>query len=128
MDLKTYIENDEDATKKRKLIATTISKALKAKKDEVIETEDSTMITVDCKSEYVKDTRYEIVVSQDYIKKYCRGMQHAIFIIVTKETNSHRNTDTTTVELNRLSEPEFLLLLNALKERFGNLDSDKKGC
>lgn len=120
---KSFLVDEEEGNKKRKKIADTIYKVVKKKalgKPE--EYDNATFIKFRCDSpECIKETIFEVTVAIDYWKRFARGMIRAVFITISKETNSHRNTDSMTIEVDRVSDHDFLKTLDSLKEYFKKL-------
>jgi len=121
---KGFLIDEKEGEKKRKKIADTIIKAVKKKLISKDETDNTTYIKFKC-DEGIKDTIYEIVVTIDYYKQYARGMKRAVYVTISKETNSHRNTDYMTIEVDRVNKVDFAQTIESLKNHFQNL-VDKK--
>lgn len=121
---KDFLIDEQEGEKKRKKIAATILKIVKKKLISKDETDTATFLKFSCDGE-IKETICEVVIAIDYFKRYARGMTRAVYVTISKETNSHRDTNYLTIEVDRVSDVQFAQTIESLKNYFSKM-VDKK--
>jgi hypothetical protein len=114
--------DDDLALKRRKEIEEVIKKAVKSKLIDVTETENGCIINFETSgAPVIKDTIFQVVVTLDYYKKVYRGMHRAVYINISKQTNTYRTTDNIQIDILNINDGEYAKTLDSIKKKFESL-------
>ena len=125
-DFKQFVCDEEASEKKRKKVVEVIAKVVKKYivSRESHESTDSIIFKTD-KEQTIRETQHEVIVTLDYYKKFSKGMKRAIYVNIIKETVTYRDTNYITIEVDDLTDVQFMETLESIKNYFKNI-VDKK--